>query len=105
MRQTALVRVAQCVEHLGGEPDGSVDGQHSLAAEHLPERLARNVWHDEPEQVIALARIDQRRDVRMMQLRGVANLAQKAIGGERDRELRSEERRVGEEGRSRWSPD
>ena len=87
MREPPLVRVPQRVEDLGGDADGAIDRQHPLAADHLPQRLTGDKRHHEPEQVVGFAGIEQRRDVRVVERGGVANLAQKPIGGDGDGEL------------------
>src|SRR5439155_902119 len=52
--------------------------------------LPGEVRHREPQEVVGLARIQQARDVWMVELRGVADLAQEPVGGHRHRQLRME---------------
>ena len=87
MREPVIVGVAEGVEHFGGDPDGPVDGQRTIPAHHVSQRLSRHERHHEPEQIVGFARVEQRRDVRMVQLGGPANLAQEAISGDRDCQL------------------
>src|SRR2546430_16378773 len=75
------------------------------------EQLAVQERHDQIDQtILGLAQPENAADIRMVESHGEPGLAPQplhraAVGGELGREHRSEERRVGKECRSRWSPD
>jgi len=61
-----------------------------LPVQPVAQRLALHERHDIVEQAVALARVVEAENVGVLQVGGDADLAEKAIGAERDRELRSE---------------
>ena len=87
MRDPVPVRVVQRLEHVTSDGDRLRDAQASLAPQHLAEAFALDVGHDEPQQVIRFAAVQEAREVRVVEPGGVAHLAQEAVGRYGDREL------------------
>ncbi|CAA9302889.1 MAG: hypothetical protein AVDCRST_MAG40-471, partial [uncultured Gemmatimonadaceae bacterium] len=84
----ALVRVGQRVDHLAQDAHAVGDRELPLAVEPLAERLALDVRHDVVEEPVGLARVDEREDVRVEELRGDLDLAQEAVGADPAHEVR-----------------
>ena len=76
------VGVFQRVRHADGDSQRFVDGQLLLALEHGAQRLAVDERHDVVQQPRRLARIEQRQNVGMLQIRRDPNLAEKPLGAE-----------------------
>ena len=87
MREAVLVSVAERVEHFGGDADRPVDRERALAPDDVSQGFSRYERHHEPKQIIGFAGIEQRRDMRVVQLGSPADLAQEAVGGNGDRQL------------------
>ena len=62
--------------------DRFVDRELPLAVESLAKRFAFDVRHHVIEKTVGFARIEQRKDVRMIQPRRELDLAQKTLGAE-----------------------
>ena len=65
-----------------------VDGELLLALEVLAQRLALDVRHHVVQKSFDLARIEQRKDVRVIEPRRDLDLAEKPVGAERRGEFR-----------------
>ena len=83
------VGIAQGIGDLERDPDGVSQRELRLAGESLPERLARDVRHREPQGLHRTARllrcpaIEDRQDVGMLEAGGDLDLPHKALGAER----------------------
>ena len=94
MRDALVVGIGQRIEHFPQDGNRFGDGQASVAGEPLPETLAVDVRHDVVQhRRIAFVgrgdrtRIDQRQDVRMLELCRDPDLAQEPLGADRGGEL------------------
>src|SRR5688500_13011430 len=90
MDDAATVCIAQCVGDLAYDPEGIVNRKLFLAVEAVTQRLALDVWHYIVEQPFRFTGIEQREDVRMIQLRRDRNLAEKSFGTQGRGEVRLE---------------
>ena len=70
MDDAVAVRVVQGTGDFGGDPQRIGDRQLLLPAQPLAQRLAFDVRHDVEEEAVGLAGIEERQDVRMMEVRG-----------------------------------
>ncbi len=91
MKDALRVGVPERAGHFAGQAQRLRDRKPPLAAEATPERLALDVRHDvvEPGQLGAKlegARVVDRDDVRMLQLRGKMDLAQEPVASEQQRD-------------------
>ena len=68
-----------------------VDRQLLLASSRARERLAFDERHDVVQQAVARARIEQREEVRVLEIRGDSDLAQESLDAEHGAELRIED--------------
>ena len=68
MHDAERVRGAQRVGDLAGDAHRVVDRQLPLALEPRAQRLARDERHDVVQERVGLARVEQRQDVRVLQL-------------------------------------
>jgi hypothetical protein len=82
------VRVGERVAHVAQYRDRGVERQRPAALEALPQRSARLERHDVEEAPIRLTRIEQRDDVRMMQLGDDLDFAQESLRPEQGRDRR-----------------
>ena len=73
--------------HLGGDPDGVGDGELLLAVEPVAQRLAVDERHDVEQVAVGLARVEQRQDVRVLEVGGELDLGQEALGADHGGEL------------------
>jgi len=81
------VGVVQRLRHLGRDPDGVADRQLLLAGEPVPERLARDEGHDVEDRALDLTGVEQRQDVRVLQVGGEPDLLKEALGSDHRRQL------------------
>ncbi len=81
------MRVVQGPEHFGRDAERLLDRELLLAREPLPEGLALDKGHREPELARRLARIVNREDVRMLEPGGQLDLPLEPLGAERGRQL------------------
>ena len=81
------VGVTQGLDRLAGDPQRLFDRQHALAAKALPQALAPDVGHGEPEAAGALAGVIDREDVRVVETGGEADLTLEPLGAERGPEI------------------
>ena len=88
MDDVVRVRVSERVRDLARETNRLAHGELLLACDSAAQRLARDVRHDVVQRALALARIVERKDIRMLQSREQRDLAAKALGRLRDRRLR-----------------
>ena len=84
----AAVGVGERIGHVAQQPGRLGYRQLALAIEPVAERFALDVGHDVEEEALGLARIEQRKDVGMLQLGGDLDFAQKAVGPQGRRQLR-----------------
>ena len=71
----------------GRDPDRVGDRKLLLAGQPVAERLALDVGHDVEEEAVGRTGIEQRKDVRMLEVRGRPDLGQKPVGADHRREL------------------
>ena len=74
------VGVVECARHLLGDYDRVLDAQLLLSVQSFPERLPLHMRHDVEEESIRLARIEERQDVRVLQIGRRLDLGQEALG-------------------------
>jgi hypothetical protein len=72
---------------LAGEPHGVWDGELALPAEPIPEALALDVGHGEPQPTAGLAGIVDREDVGLLEAGGEPDLSKEALGAEAKSQL------------------
>ena len=72
------------------QPHRLVDGELPLALEARAKRLAFDVRHHVVQQAVRLAGVEQRQQVRVLQVRRDLDLAQESLGAEHRGELRLE---------------
>jgi hypothetical protein len=73
--------------HLARDADGLVHRKLLLAVQPVAERLALDVRHDVEQERVGLARVEQRQDVRVLEIGGELDLGQEALGADDGREL------------------
>ena len=81
------MRVVERARDFARDPYGVVDGELRLALEPRAQRFARDERHDVEEQPVGFARVEQRQDVRMLQLRRRLDLGEESLGAEGRGEL------------------
>ena len=74
------VRVVEGVGHLAGDADRVVHRELLLAVEPVAQRLALDEGHDVEEVAVGLARVEQRKDVRVLQIGGELDLGEEPLG-------------------------
>ena len=85
------VGVVQRRGDLGGDPDRVGHGELLLPVEPAPERLPLDEGHDVEEEAVGLARVEQRQDVRVLEVGGELDLGQEPLGADHGRELRAQQ--------------
>jgi hypothetical protein len=89
VNETLPVGIAQGIGDLERDPGGVSQRELRLARQALPQRLARDVWHREPQGLHRTARrrrgpaIEDGQDMGMLQTGGGLDLPHKALGAER----------------------
>ena len=81
------VGVVERAGHLGGDPDRVGDGELLLAVEPVAQRLALDERHDVEQVAVGLARVEQRQDVRVLEVGGELDLGQEPLGADHGGEL------------------
>ena len=81
------MRVVERARDLLRQPHGLVDRQLLLALQAVAQRLPFHVRHDVEEEVVGLARIVQREDVRVLEVGGDADLVEEPLGADDGREV------------------
>ena len=89
MDDAGLVRVGERVAHVAQQEHDVVHRQRSLAREAMPKRGAGLVRHHEVQRPAGFPGVEERHNVRMVELRDDRDLAQEPLGGERRVELRA----------------
>ncbi len=87
VRNPVRVGVLQCLEDVRGDRDRARDREAGLALQRLAERVPRQVRHHVPEEIVRFTAVHHPGDVRVIELRRVADFAQEAVGGHRDGQL------------------
>ena len=88
MHDAACVREVDRTGNRANDRDGLIDLQLLLSSDAVAQRLALNERHHVIEQPIGLAGIVERKDVRMLEACGDANLREKPIGADGGGNLR-----------------
>ena len=81
MDQAAAVSGIECPRQLLGDRDRALGRESSLSPQHGLQISARHVAHGDEQQAVLLARLVDRDDVRVIEARCQARLAQKALAG------------------------
>jgi hypothetical protein len=76
------VRVVQRARDRGCDPYGVFDGKLLLSVERNAQRLTLDEWHHVEQQRVSRAAIEQRQQIRTLQIRGNLYLAQESIDPE-----------------------
>ena len=87
MNDAALVRVSERICDGDRNPHRLVDGQLLFAMETRAKRLAFDERHDVVQQAVRFAGVEQREQVRMLEIRRDADLAQESLRPEDGAEL------------------
>ena len=87
MHDAARVGVIERLGHVARDRERRIDGKRSFAIQPLAQRLAAHEGHDIEEMPRRIARIEQRQDVRMAELRRDLDLAKKSLGADGARQL------------------
>ncbi len=87
MHHSVGVCAGEGVDDFDQQPHRLVNGQLAFAREPLAERLAFHVRHDEEQSSSRLTGIEQRQDVRMLQLGGDLDLAEESRSADRRGEI------------------
>ncbi len=82
-----LVRIVQRGGELARDVERRIDRELPLPGQPLPQRLALDVGHHVVEEAFGLARIVQREDVRVLELRRGLDLGEEALLAHHGREL------------------
>ncbi len=85
------VGVVERVGDLARDPDGVGDRELLLAAQPVAQRLALDERHDVEEAAVRLARVEQRQDVRVLQIRRQLDLGEEPLGADHRGELGTHE--------------
>jgi hypothetical protein len=91
VHHAAAVRVVQRARDLTRDANGVLDRQLLLAVQPVAQRLAFHVRHDVVNEAIDLARVVQRKNVRMLQVRRRADLCEEPFAAEYRGEFRAEQ--------------
>ena len=84
------VGVVERVGHFGGDADRVVHRQLLLAAEPVADRFPLHVRHHVEEEAVRLAAVEERQDVRVLEIGGDLDLAQEPLGADDRRQFRPE---------------
>jgi hypothetical protein len=82
------VSVVERVGHLASDLQRVRDGQLPIAREPVTQRLSLHEGHHVEEESVGFARVEQRQDVRVSQVRGGVDLAQEPLGAHGGGEFR-----------------
>ena len=80
MDHTTVVRVLQCLGHRSRYLHRLINGQLLLAVDSLPERFPLHMRHDIEQEAVRLAGVEQRQDVRVLQVGRGLDLSEEAFG-------------------------
>ena len=81
------VRLGEGIHHVPENPHDFGDGQLALPHQLLPQRLAVDVWQDIIKETVGVTRVDQHKDVGVIELGGDLDLAKEPLGSECGREF------------------
>ena len=87
MDHAVPMRVVERTRHLARDAHGVGDRELPFALEPRAQRLAVDERHDVEQQAIRIARVEQREDVRVLQLRGGLDLGEESLAAERGAEV------------------
>ncbi len=88
VHDSVAVRVLERVGHFPRDPHRVVHGQLLFAYQPVAQRFALDVRHHVEDEAVGLARIEQRQDVRMLQIGRRLDLGEEPLAAEHGRELR-----------------
>ena len=91
MDDALAVGVSEGVRHLLGEVQCGVHAQLNLPPQAVPERLSTDVRHSVPELACRIARVEDWKNVRVLEAGRDSDLAEKALGAQCCRELGMED--------------
>jgi hypothetical protein len=87
MNHAVAVRVVDGTTHNGSYPDGFVDRQGTVPLDARAQRFAVDERHDVEERAAHLSRIEERKNIRMLEIGRDANLGEKTLGAEHGTDL------------------
>ena len=87
MRDAVRVRVLERAQHFHGDPPDVRDAEPGFPPQRLARIVAGHIRHHVPEEIVRLSAVDHAGDVRVVELRGVADFTQEAVGGDRNDQL------------------
>jgi hypothetical protein len=88
MDHALRMRVVERLGHVGGDPHGLVHRKLVLSVQPVPQALPLDVWHHVEEEAIRLARVEERKDVRVLEVGGRLDLGEEPFGTDHRRQLR-----------------
>ena len=77
---SSQVRVVERLRHVRGDPNRLVHRKLVLPIQLLPEALPLDIRHHIEKEGVGLARIEQRQDVRMLQIRRRFDFSEETLG-------------------------
>ncbi len=81
------VGIVERARDLGGDPDRVVDRQLLLPDKPVAQRFAFDERHRIEEKAVGFARVEQRQDVRVLEVGGGSDLAQEPLGADHGGQL------------------
>jgi hypothetical protein len=90
MDHVVAMRVVERVRDLSRDPDRLIDAELFLAIEFVAQRLALDVRHDVIEEGVGFARVEQRKDMRVLEIGRRFDLLDKPLGAQDGREFGTE---------------
>ena len=87
MNHAVAVRVVQCTTDRDRDAQGFVHGELSLTGKSGPQTLALDKRHHVEQQPVHFAAVEERKQVRMLQIGGDADLAQESLDAEHGTKL------------------
>ncbi len=91
MDHALRVRILQRITHLARDPQRVLDRELLVTLQSIAQRLALDEGHHVKHDACHLTGVEQRQDVRMLQIGRGANLAQEPLGAEDGGEFRLED--------------
>ena len=82
VHHVVLVGGPEGIRDFSGDLQGVLDGKLFLAIQPIAEGFALHIRHDIEEESIRLPRVEQREDVRMVEIGGGLDLAEESFGAE-----------------------
>jgi hypothetical protein len=90
VHHAAAMRVVESISNLSQNARALVERERAIALEAVPQRLTLDERHDEVQESVCLAGVVQRQNVWMLKACDDSDLAEKAFGAERRRQVRKQ---------------